>query len=158
MNQMNQGGGCPSSAVKQFTKEEGTQDAATAERIGKSSLAQWPVQLALLPPTAPYFQNADLVIAADCVPFAYADFHPDFLEGKALAIGCPKLDDIMFYQEKIGQIIEASNLKSIQVMYMEVPCCFGIVTAVQEAIAASGKDVPLEIVKIGVRGDLQERT
>jgi len=157
IDQMKQGGGCPSSAVQQFTKEGEGADVANRERIGKSSLTQWPVQLALVPPTAPYFQNADLVLAADCVPFAYADFHTDFLAGKALAIGCPKLDDIQFYTEKIAQIIEASDLKSIQVLYMEVPCCYGIVHAAQQAIQASGKEVPLEVVKIGVRGDLQDR-
>lgn len=157
IDQMKHGGGCPSTAVKQFDKETDNADTANRERIGKSSLAQWPVQLALVPPTAPYFENADLVLAADCVPFAYSDFHPDFLEGKALAIGCPKLDDIQFYQEKLTQIIEASNIKSIQVLYMEVPCCYGIVTAAQQAIEASGKDVSFEAVKIGVRGDLQSR-
>ncbi len=156
-DQMKHGGGCPSSAAQQFTKEADGVDAVNKERIGKSSLTQWPVQLTLVPPTAPYFENADLVLAADCVPFAYADFHTDFLEGKALAIGCPKLDDIQFYTEKLTEIINASNLKSLQVLYMEVPCCYGIVQAAQQAIQASGKEVRFEMVTIGVQGDLKER-
>lgn len=156
MDPMNHGGGCPSSAVRQFTEEADTAHAANRERIGRSALAQWPVQLALVPPTAPYFQNADLVVAADCVPFSYADFHTDFLAGKALVIGCPKLDDIQFYQEKLTQIIQQSDVKSVQVLYMEVPCCYGIVHAAQQAIKDSGKDVPLREVQIGVRGDLKE--
>ncbi|MEE9611917.1 MAG: hypothetical protein V3W19_11730 [Desulfatiglandales bacterium] len=148
--------GCPSCEEQQFTKEADGVGTANKERIGKSSLTQWPVQLTLVAPTAPYFQNADLVLAADCVPFAYADFHTDFLDGKALAIGCPKLDDIEFYAEKITQIITASNLKSIQVLFMEVPCCYGIVHAAEHAISASGKDIPLIKTQIGVRGDLKE--
>ena len=157
IEQTKAGDGCPSTISRQFDKETESDETAEPGRIGKSSLSQWPVQLALLPPTAPYFENADLVLAADCVPFAYADFHTDFLTGKALAIGCPKLDDIQFYQDKLIEIIQASNLKSIQVLYMEVPCCYGIVNAAQQAIQASGKDVAFEMVKIGVRGDLQER-
>jgi hypothetical protein len=157
IDQIKAGGGCPSTISRQFDKEAEGADTVNRERIGKSSLTQWPVQLTLVPPTAPYFENADLVLAADCVPFAYADFHTDFLAGKALAIGCPKLDDIQFYQEKLTEIIQASNLKSIQVLYMEVPCCYGIVHAAQQAIKDSGKDVAFEMVKIGVRGDLQER-
>lgn len=156
MKMGNPSGGCPSSAMRVLTKEDTGVATANRERIGKSSLAQWPVQLALVAPTAPYFQNADLVLSADCVPFSYADFHTDFLTGKALAVGCPKLDDLQFYQEKLTEMITASNLKSIQVLYMEVPCCYGIVHAAEEAIKASGRDIPLERVQIGVRGDLKE--
>ncbi|MGD8239585.1 MAG: 4Fe-4S ferredoxin, partial [Armatimonadota bacterium] len=102
---------------------------------------------------APYFEGAELLVTADCVPFAYADYHRDFLKGKAVVIGCPKLDDIEFYREKLTAILELSDIKSVTVLHMEVPCCFGIVAAAEQAIAASGKDIPFEIVNIGIQGD-----
>lgn len=116
-------------------------------------LRQWPVQLHLVPPFAPYFQNADLAIVADCVPFAYANFHRDFLKGKAIVVGCPKLDDVDAYIDKLAQIIETADLKSIQVIYMEVPCCYGLVYIARKAMAAAGKDVPFETAVIGVKGE-----
>jgi len=118
-----------------------------------SELRQWPVQLHLVPAFAPYFQNADLVIAADCVPFAYANFHQDFLKDKTIAIGCPKLDDADAYIEKITQIIENANPKSIKVVNMEVPCCFGLVHIVQQAIKQSGKKIPFEAVTTSIKGE-----
>jgi hypothetical protein len=120
-----------------------------------SRLAQWPVQLHLVPTTAPYFQDADLLIAADCVPFAHADFHKDFLAGKALVIGCPKLDDNQFYLQKLTELFRSSSIKSITVMRMEVPCCGGIVMAARQALAASGKDIPFREVTIGIRGEVK---
>jgi hypothetical protein len=120
-----------------------------------SQLGQWPVQLHLVPTTAPYFQDADLLIAADCIPFAYADFHKDFLAGKALVIGCPKLDDNNFYLQKLTELFRVSSIKSITVMRMEVPCCGGIVMAARQALAASGKDIPFQEVTVGIRGELK---
>jgi hypothetical protein len=120
-----------------------------------SQLAQWPVQLHLVPVTAPYFQDADLLIAADCVPFSYPDFHRDFLAGKALVIGCPKLDDNGFYQEKLTQIFTQSSIKSITVLRMEVPCCGGIVMASRQALRNSGKSIPFREVVIGIRGEIK---
>ena len=117
-------------------------------------LSHWPVQLKLVPVNAPYFQDADLLIAADCVPFAYPDFHRDFLAGKAVVVGCPKLDDIAFYIEKLTGIFKTNSIRSITVSFMEVPCCFGLVRAVEEALRASGKEVPLKKVKIGIRGNI----
>ena len=147
------GGGCPGSRAMSFTAP-----AATAEETGsrQSMLGQWPVQLHLVPTTAPYFQDADLLIAADCVPFAYADFHKDFLAGKAVVIGCPKLDDNQFYLQKLTELFRNSSIKSITVMRMEVPCCGGIVMAARQALAASGKNIPFREVNISIRGEIKE--
>jgi len=118
-------------------------------------LGQWPVQLHLVSTAAPYFQDADLLIAADCVPFAYADFHKDLLAGKAVVIGCPKLDDNQFYTQKLTELFRNSALKSITVVKMEVPCCGGIAIAARQALAASGKDIPYKEVTVGIRGELR---
>ncbi|MDI6794891.1 MAG: hypothetical protein QME81_18825 [bacterium] len=118
-----------------------------------SMLSQWPVKLALVPPQAPYFDGADLIITADCVPFAYTNFHQDFLKGKAVVIGCPKLDDPEFYQQKLTEIFRQSNLKSIKVIHMEVPCCFGLYHLVKTALSQSGRDIPFEDVTIGIKGE-----
>ena len=147
------GGGCPGSRAMSFTPKAAATETATGSR--QSMLAQWPVQLKLVPTGAPYFQDADLLIAADCVPFAYADFHKDFLTGKAVVIGCPKLDDNQFYTEKLTELFRNSSLKSITVMRMEVPCCGGIVMAARQALAASGKDIPFREVTVGIRGDIK---
>ncbi|MFX0135204.1 MAG: ATP-binding protein [Candidatus Hodarchaeota archaeon] len=140
---------CPSAKVLNWTKEETSKVSTT--RID-SELRQWPVQIHLVPPNAPYFQNADLVIVADCVPFSYANFHQDFLKGHPIAVGCPKLDDSNAYVDKIAQIINTANLKSIQVIHMEVPCCFGLVQIVHQALKKAGKSVPIEEITISIKG------
>ncbi len=145
-------GGCPGSRAMSFNPPPPT---ATSGAKEPSQLRQWPVQLHLVPTNAPYFQNADLLIAADCVPFALADFHQDFLAGKALVIGCPKLDDNSFYQEKLTELFRLSAIKSITVMRMEVPCCGGIVMAARQALAASGKDIPFKEVTVTIRGEVR---
>jgi hypothetical protein len=117
-----------------------------------SELRQWPTQLHLVPPHAPYLQNAHLLIAADCVPFAYADFHKDFIKGRVLVNACPKLDDTSPYVEKLAAIIAQNDIQSVTVTIMEVPCCRGMAMFAQQAIAQSGKDVPLEVTVIGVDG------
>lgn len=147
-------GGCPGSRAVSLPMQQAA--ATTSEAKQPSRLRQWPVQLHLAPVSAPYFQNADLLIAADCVPFAYADFHRDFLEGKVVLIGCPKLDDNSFYQEKLTELFRVSTLKSITVLRMEVPCCGGIVMAARQALAASGKDIPFNEVTITIRGEVKE--
>jgi hypothetical protein len=118
-------------------------------------LSHWPVQLKLVPVNAPYFQNADLLIVADCVPFAYPDFHRDFLKGRVVVVGCPKLDDIQYYKEKLTEIFKTNSIKSTTVPYMEVPCCFGLVKATEDAIIASGKQILFKKIKIGIRGDIK---
>jgi hypothetical protein len=146
------GGGCPGSRAMSF---EAKPAAATETGSRQSQLGQWPVQLHLVPTSAPYFQDADLLIAADCAPFAYADFHKDFLAGKALVIGCPKLDDNQFYMQKLTELFRNSSVKSITVLRMEVPCCGGIVMAARQALAASGRDIPFKEVTIGIRGEIR---
>ncbi|MEJ2470311.1 MAG: 4Fe-4S binding protein [Desulfuromonadales bacterium] len=144
-------GGCPSARMMNFST---AQEEPSAARDSRSSrLAQWPIQLHLVPPTAPFFQNADVLLAADCAPFAYADFHEELLRGKALAIACPKLDDTTPYIDKLTAMITQSRIKSLTVVHMEVPCCNGLVMMAKQAIAQSGRDIPLETVCIGIRGD-----
>ncbi|OGT97663.1 MAG: 4Fe-4S ferredoxin [Geobacteraceae bacterium GWC2_48_7] len=148
------GGGCPGSRAMSFAPAN--EDAATpATGSVQSRLGQWPVQLHLVPTTAPYFQGADLLITADCVPFAYAGYHEDFLKGKAVVIGCPKLDDNNFYIQKLTELFTRSDIKSITVLKMEVPCCGGIALAARQALAACGKQIPYNEVTIGIRGEIK---
>jgi NAD-dependent dihydropyrimidine dehydrogenase PreA subunit len=123
----------------------------------KSLLGHWPVQLALVPPTAPFFQDADLVIAADCVPFAYPGFHRDFLKDRALVVACSKLDDFQAHLDKLTEILRQSTVKSIKVVHMEVPCCSGLVYMAKKAVEQSGRDIPVEEVTIAIWGEILER-
>jgi hypothetical protein len=123
-----------------------------------SQLGQWPVQLHLVPVNAPYFHDADLLIAADCVPFAFADFHRKFLRGRAVVVGCPKLDDVETYHRKLAEIFRQNDIRMVEVAYMEVPCCFGLVRLVQTALKDSGKAIPLVLTKVGIRGQVLERS
>jgi len=133
-------------------EREETNQAAVTEKA-PSELRQWPVQLHLVPPTAPYFQNAEMLIAADCVAFAMGSFHQDILKGKALAIACPKLDESGSYVDKLATIFRENELKSVTVAIMEVPCCRGLDVMVRQALQQSGRDIPLETVIIGVDGE-----
>lgn len=119
-----------------------------------SALRHWPVQIKLAPVTAPYFENADLLIAADCSAYAYGNFHGTFMKDKVTLIGCPKLD-MVNYAEKLTAILASNNIRSVTVTRMEVPCCGGIEFAVKQAIADSGRDIPLDIITIGIRGDIK---
>lgn len=143
--------GCPGSMARTIEKTE-QHHPNLSGRI-ESELRQWPTQLHLVPPTAPYLQNAHLLIAADCAPFAYAEFHRDFIKGKVLVNACPKLDDTSPYVDKLAAMIANNDIQSVTVAIMEVPCCRGMAMFAQQAIAQSGKDVPLEIVVIGVDGE-----
>jgi len=142
--------GCPSARAMSWEVNTAKQPLPTGVF---SMLSQWPVKLALVPPQAPYFDGADLIVTADCVPFAYANFHQDFLKGKAVVIGCPKLDDVKFYQQKLKEIFRQSNLKSVTVIHMEVPCCFGLFHLVKTALAQSNKNIPLEQEVISIKGE-----
>jgi Pyruvate/2-oxoacid:ferredoxin oxidoreductase delta subunit len=119
----------------------------------ESELRQWPIQLNLVPAHAPYLRDADLLIAADCVPFSYANFHIDFLRGKTLVMGCPKFDNAEHYIEKLTDILKMNNIKSITLVNMEVPCCFGLQQIAEEAIKNSGKILPLRQTIISVQGE-----
>lgn len=145
--------GCPGSKVMDLRKDRDSDQETIPLSRGVSQLGQWPVQLHLVPPNAPYFQDADLVVAADCVPFAYPNFHQDFLKGKAIVIGCPKLDDVEFYLDKLTQIFKQSSIKSVEIVHMEVPCCFGLIRLVEKALKASDKDIPMKATVISVRGE-----
>lgn len=120
-----------------------------------SELMQWPVQLKLVSPNAPYFQNADLLIAADCTAFAYGDFHRDFIKDKVTIIGCPKLDDNQYNTDKIAQILSANTVKSITVVKMEVPCCNGMIQAVRSAMLKAQCIVPYSEVTISTDGRIK---
>ena len=146
--------GCSSATVTQFERQDATATAPANEICQQSMLGHWPVQLTLVPPTAPFLQGADLVLTADCVPFAYANFHHDFIKDHALLVACPKLDDFQAHQSKLTDILRSSNVKSLTIVYMEVPCCAGLVHMAKQAISASGKDIPLKEVLIGIRGDV----
>lgn len=145
------GGGCPGSRAMNFAKASESTNNNT--RIA-SELRTWPVQLSLVPVNASYFDKADLLVCADCVPFAYPNFHQDLLKNKPVVIGCPKLDNNQYYIEKLTQIIKNNDLKSIVVARMEVPCCGGLQMAVQQAVQLAGKDIPVEIKVIGIQGNM----
>jgi hypothetical protein len=119
-----------------------------------SQLSQWPVQLKLVPPNAPYFNNADLLLVADCVPFAMGDFHNRLLKDKSIAVGCPKLDDVDFYIEKLASILKANHLNSLTVVHMVVPCCSGLTYIAREAIAKSEIEMSFEDITIDLQGNI----
>ena len=146
----NLGCGCPGSLARVIEREETTYDGAVKVQ---SELRQWPVQLHLVPPTAPYFRNAEILICADCVAFAMGGMHGELLKGKALAIACPKLDDTTPYVEKLARIFSENDIRSITVAIMEVPCCRGLEMIAREAVAKSGRKIPLERIIIGIDGE-----
>lgn len=138
---------CPSIQPRQLAQADPV--AGKQPRL-KSELRQWPVQLHLVPTQAPYFQGADLTLIADCVPFAAPNFHADYLRGSAVAVGCPKLDDGNVYIRKVAQILAHNAIRSLRVVYMEVPCCRGMVFIAEQALALSGKEIPLETEMVSI--------
>lgn len=145
-------GGCPGARLMNFAPPAA---AAPAGDAGASQLRHWPVKLELVPPHAPFLNGANLVVAADCAAIAYANFHRDFLAGNSVVIGCPKLNDVEAYIDRLTAIVQSANLKSITVVRMEVPCCMGLTHAVRQALAASGKKVPFAERVISIRGEEQ---
>ena len=145
--------GCPGSASQTIARSG---HAVTPQEATPSELDNWPVQLHLVPTHAPYLQGAKLLISADCVPFAFPHFHGTLLRDRTLLIGCPKLDDAAFYRDKLAEILTRNDVESIDIAYMEVPCCFGLVQLVRQAVAQSGKAVPVNLSKIGIRGEIVE--
>jgi ferredoxin len=144
--------GCSSATVHQFEKQ-GSGEVATGYQ--PSMLRHWPVQLTLVPPSAPFLQGADLVLSADCIPFAYAGFHVDFLKNHSLLVACPKLDDFEDHLKKLASILRSAEVKSLTVVHMEVPCCAGLVHMARQAIRLSRKDIPLREVTVGIKGNLK---
>lgn len=151
--------GCPSAQVRMFKPSDSCiQEDAVSDTRSASSLSHWPVQIRLVPPTAPFLEGAHLLIAADCTPVAYPDFHRDFLKGKAVLMGCPKFDDIEGYIQKFADIFNKADIKRITVLTMEVPCCSRLPVLIRRAMDISGKKIPMEEVVIGTRGEIIKRT
>ena len=151
-------GGCPGSAMMQFDtekKENGQEAAAPVSAKPVSRLGQWPVQIKLLPPEAPFYDGAKLLIAADCTAYAYANMHEDFMKGRVTLIGCPKLDAVD-YSEKLTEIIRNNDIKSVTIVRMEVPCCGGLQHAAETALKESGKFIPWQVITVSRDGRILE--
>lgn len=144
-------GGCPGSRAAQFSRPISTLEMPQEESV--SQLQQWPVQIKLAPVNAPYFENANLLIAADCTAYAYGNFHQKFIRNRITLIGCPKLDQTQ-YAEKLTEILKNNNIKSVTVVRMEVPCCSGIEIAVKTALQNSGKWIPWQVQIISTDGKI----
>lgn len=144
--------GCPGSAVKTFSRD--TNSFEEPAKLSSSQLEHWPVQLMLVPPFAPFLKGADIVICADCVPFAFADFHRVYIKNRSVLVGCPKLDDLAFYRRKLADIFREAQPASITVLRMEVPCCGGIAQASLEARNEVIPDCPVEIHTVGIKGNV----
>jgi hypothetical protein len=151
--------GCPSSQIQSFSPasscEEANEPAMHAE--AKSQLGHWPVQIKLVPPNAPFLQNADLLVAADCTPVAYPAFHRDFLRGKAVMLGCPKFDDAEEYVAKFAELFREADIKSVTVLDMEVPCCSALPGIVKRGMQMAGKQIRIQEITISRQGEILER-
>lgn len=147
--------GCPGTQSKAIHHDDVQSQISTASAENFSRLSQWPVQIKLVPVNAPYFDNANLLVAADCTAYAYGDFHNRFIRNRITLIGCPKLDE-GDYSEKLTAIIKNNNIKSVTVVRMEVPCCGGIEHAVKTALQNSGKFIPWQTVTISTDGTIIE--
>ncbi len=145
--------GCPGSRMQDFRKKpEGAHD-ESGKRA--SQLAQWPIQLHLISPMAPYYQKADVLLSADCVAYAAGDFHKDYLKGKSIAIGCPKLDEGQDeYVEKIKSLIDDAKINTLTVMTMQVPCCAGLVATAEEALRSAKRKIPIKSIVLTLQGDV----
>jgi Fe-S-cluster-containing hydrogenase component 2 len=151
--------GCPSAQVKTLVPPASSLTAnepQTQKRV-VSALSHWPVQIGLVPPNAPFLKGAHLLIAADCVPVAYPNFHQDFLKGKVVMVGCPKFDDVQAYLEKFVEIFKAADIKSVTVPIMEVPCCSGLPMILKKAMKEAAKEIPMERVVISARGEVLKK-
>jgi Pyruvate/2-oxoacid:ferredoxin oxidoreductase delta subunit len=145
---------CPGSRMQQF--QPGTYEKAPTAG-GASALGHWPIKLYLVAPKAPFLKGASLLVAADCAPFAVGDFHSRYLEGKALVCGCPKFDDVPAHVAKLTAILKENEVKEISIVNMEVPCCFGLVQIVRQALEASGKSLPVTICTLGTAGQVLQQ-
>lgn len=152
-------GGCPSARLESFSAPPAGQKTPLAPGTAPtpSALSHWPVQIMLVPPTAPFLKGADLLVLADCVPVAFPTLHRDFLEGKAVMMGCPKFDDAEHYIEKFSQVCSQSGIKSITTVVMEVPCCSALPMIVKKGMELSGTKLPIDEVVISTRGEIVDR-
>ncbi len=163
------GGSCPGSRIRSMSRPgentppagksiSGTEENPSPTPNDKSQLGHWPVQLMLVPPTAPFLRGAEMVLCADCVPFAFPALHSRYLRGRAVLVGCPKLDDIKFYREKLEDIFRVAKPSRVTVLRMEVPCCGGLAEVAREARDAGFPEMPLEIHIFGIEGEILSRT
>jgi hypothetical protein len=149
--------GCPGSKMAFFKEKEVQDDAPTAR--ANSQLRQWPIQLHLVPPMAPYYQGADVLLSADCVAHAIGNYHDDYLKGKALAIACPKLDVAQdIYIEKIKSMIDDAKINTLTVLTMQVPCCSGLVKIAETAMQSANRKVPIKSIVVGIQGQILQET
>ena len=149
---MTQFEGCPGSRMVDL-RDDGSQE-EVAGKV-KSQLKQWPIQMHLISPTAPYYQGADVLLTADCVAYAMGGFHPEYLKGKAIAIACPKLDEGQEeYVEKIKSWLEDAKINTLTVLIMQVPCCMGLLQLAQQAAQSSQRKVPIKTIVVGIKGDI----
>ena len=146
-------GGCRGSRMRQMKRETSETEIPAAATKPQSQLQQWPVQIKLVPANAPYFDGAKLLIAADCTAYAYANFHEDFIKGRIVLVGCPKLDAVD-YSGKLEEIIRNNNIASVTIVRMEVPCCGGLEMAAKKALQNSGKFIPWQVTTISVDGKI----
>jgi NAD-dependent dihydropyrimidine dehydrogenase PreA subunit len=151
--------GCPSTQIESFgsTRAQHKHQEPGTDANDASALAHWPVQINLVPPTAPFLKGAHLLVAADCTPVAYPRFHQDFLEGKAVMLGCPKFDDAQAYIQRFAEIFKQADIKGITVVVMEVPCCQGLPVIISKGMELAGKKIHLDQVIISTRGEILER-
>jgi ferredoxin len=148
--------GCPSTLMQTFAPQTACDRAnvpVSQPASGVSALTHWPIQIRLVPPSAPFLRGADLLVAADCTPVAYPRFHDDLLRGKTVLLGCPKFDDAEDYVNKFAAIFETAAIKSVTIAVMEVPCCQGLPVIVRKGMALAGKEIPIEVVVISTRGE-----
>lgn len=146
-------GGCPGSKIREMNRSANTAAAPAIHTAVPSQLRQWPCQIKLVPTTAPFYDDANLLIAADCTAYAYADFHAQFMRNKVTLIGCPKLDAVD-YSEKLTEIIKNNNIQSVTILRMEVPCCGGLEMATKKALQQSGKFIPWHVVTVAIDGEI----
>ena len=159
-------GGCPSARLQNFSSRKSAAAPSPCQEVNKpaafaeaeSALSHWPVQIMLVPPTAPFLKGADLLVLADCVPVAFPTVHRDFIKGKVVMMGCPKFDNAQAYIEKFAQICKESGIKSITSVIMEVPCCSGLPMIVKKGMQMAAVDIPMEEVVISTRGKILQRT
>lgn len=144
---------CPGTVARTLKRASASPCEPSSQPV-RSELSNWPVQLRLIPPDAPSLEGADLLLAADCVPFALADFHGRFLRGRPVVVGCPKLDDPECYVRKLADILTCSSVRSLTVVHMEVPCCSGLIRIAEAAIEAARRDVPFYDITVSIQGEV----
>lgn len=153
--------GCPSTQIRQFGPSAASMSPCdlanrpVVQTAMQSSLTHWPVQIRLIPPSAPFLKSANLLVAADCVPVAYPAFHANLLKGKTVMLGCPKFDDAEDYVQRFAQIFKAAGIQSITMAIMEVPCCSAMAGILKKAMELAGVDIPVKKVVITARGEAQ---